>query len=221
MMPENRFEKTESRTIGCVLMASGKSLRYGTNKLLERLGGRELILHTAYHLREAGVFVSENREACLEIVAVTNDTAVRTLLTAHGFACVSPLGARKSDTMHAGLRAFASPAGFLFMPADQPLLRPETIRAMALRFLEAPGTVMRLSFKGVCGSPVIFPYAMKEELLCYEGEKGGRELLRPDAFGKFEAINEWELWDADTPESMEKIREVYSSVVTKQECVTS
>jgi CTP:molybdopterin cytidylyltransferase MocA len=80
---------------------------------------------------------------------------------------------------------------------------------------------MRLSFKGVCGSPVIFPYAMKEDLLCYEGEKGGRELLRHDAFGKFEAMNGWELWDADTPESMEKIREVYSSVVTKQECVTS
>jgi hypothetical protein len=78
MMPENRFEKTESRTIGCVLMASGKSLRYGTNKLLERLGGRELILHTAYHLREAGVFVSENREACLEIVAVTNDRCTQT-----------------------------------------------------------------------------------------------------------------------------------------------
>ena len=40
--------------IGCVVMASGMSRRYGKDKLLEVLGDREVVLHTAGHLAEAG-----------------------------------------------------------------------------------------------------------------------------------------------------------------------
>ena len=38
--------KAGIQNIGCVVMASGLSARYGKNKLLEDLGGRPVILHT-------------------------------------------------------------------------------------------------------------------------------------------------------------------------------
>ena len=41
--------------IGCILMASGLSQRYGKNKLLELLDDREIILHTADRFIEAGL----------------------------------------------------------------------------------------------------------------------------------------------------------------------
>ena len=44
-MPEKKQE------IGCVIMASGLSERYGRNKLLEKLAGREVILHTVRRKR--------------------------------------------------------------------------------------------------------------------------------------------------------------------------
>ena len=43
-----------SKRIACIIMASGLSERYGRNKLLEKLDGREVILHTAGSLKDAG-----------------------------------------------------------------------------------------------------------------------------------------------------------------------
>ena len=210
-----------SGKIGCVVMASGRSLRYGTNKLLEPLGDKAMILHVLDHLESADLCFAL-KQPVFSIVVVTGSKEIFELLSEHGYACIIPAGPKKSDTMHAGLHAFAQPkSGYLFMPGDQPLLCPETISGMAKRFLDHPDRPLRLSYGSTAGSPVIFPYAMKDRLLSYEGEKGGRALLGPDAFDCFEASYEWELWDADTPEMMEQLKRVYTSLGTKRRCLTS
>ena len=79
--------------IGCILMASGLSQRYGKNKLLELLDGREIILHTADRLIEAG----------LQPLTVTRSPDVKVLLDREGIACVLHDGPLKSDTIHRGL----------------------------------------------------------------------------------------------------------------------
>ena len=56
--------------IGCIIMASGLSERYGRNKLLEKLDGREIILHAAACLMAAG----------LSPLAVTRSAEVKALL---------------------------------------------------------------------------------------------------------------------------------------------
>ena len=67
--------KEENRTIACIIMASGLSERYGKNKLLEKLGGREVILHTAGSLAGAG----------FSPVTVTRSTEVKALMDREGF----------------------------------------------------------------------------------------------------------------------------------------
>ena len=67
--------KEENRTIACIIMASGLSERYGKNKLLEKLGGREVILHTADSL--AGAEFSP--------VTVTRSAEVKALMDREGF----------------------------------------------------------------------------------------------------------------------------------------
>ena len=141
-MPESKQE------IGCIIMASGLSERYGKNKLLEKLDGREIILHTAGNLAAAG----------LGPLVVTRSSEVKALMDREGICCVLHDGPKKSDTIHAGLEHLdPDKAGYLFMPADQPLVRPESLKKMEEQFLRCPERAVRLSFGGTAGSPVLFP----------------------------------------------------------------
>ena len=192
--------------IGCILMASGLSLRYGSNKLLEKLHGRELILHTAEALAEAG----------LSPQAVTRSPEVKALLDREGFACALHTGPLKSDTIHLGLRLLPPGlSGYLFMPADQPLIRPSSLRRMADRFFSDPRQAVRLGYGDTPGSPVLFPAACRPALLAYEGDRGGMEVIRRQNIPCVivQASAPWELWDADTPATMARIREVIASAI--------
>lgn len=194
-MPEKKQE------IGCVIMASGLSERYGKNKLLEKPDGREVILHTAENLAAAG----------FRPLVVTRSEKVKELADREGIGCVLHDGPKKSDTIHAGL-AHLDPdlAGYLFMPGDQPLVKPESLRKMAGQFLRRPDRAVRLSFEGTAGSPVLFPAFCREKLMAYTGDRGGMEALKAERIpcDSVEAECPWELWDVDTPENMEKVRKV-------------
>jgi len=198
----------ETGKIGCIIMASGLSARYGRNKLLEKLGGREVFLHTAEHLISAG----------LSPLTVTRSQAVKALLDKEGMPCVIHDGARKSDTMHVGLaRLETDIAGILFMPGDQPLVLPESIRRLMERFAEAPERPVRLGFRGTAGSPVLFPGAFRSDLMAYTGDRGGIEVLRERRVSCdiVEAEYEWELWDVDTPDGMAEVLAVFEEQCDK------
>ena len=185
--------------IGCILMASGQSSRYGKDKLLEPLYGRAVILHTADSLIEAG----------FEPLAVTRSAAVKALMDREGVRCVLHDGPRKCDTMRAGLENLpADLSGYLFMPADQPLALPESLKRLATHFLENPARAVRLGYGDAVGSPVIFPAACREALMAYTGDRGGMDVLRESRVpcDTVQAAHPWELWDIDTPEDMARIR---------------
>ena len=186
-------------------MASGLSARYGRNKLLEDLDGRAVILRTAGSLAAAG----------FSPMAVTRSEEVKALLDREGIACVLHDGPKKSDTMHAGIRNVSpDAAGLLFMPGDQPLVRPESLRRMAGQFSRCPERAVRLGYKNQAGSPVLFPDFCRAELLAYEGDRGGMDVIRSKGIpcDIVEAEDPWELWDVDTPEKMEQVRQVFLSV---------
>ncbi len=187
------------QAIGCIVMASGLSARYGRNKLLEELGGRPVIVHTVEHLAAAG----------LVPLVVTRSDAVSALMNRTGVACVIHDGPLKSDTMHVGIEALSpDAAGFLFMPADQPLTLPESLRRLAAQFLENPTRAARLGHGDTPGSPVLFPAACRNALLAYRGDRGGADVLKSQRIpcDIVQVSHSWELWDVDTPEGMERVR---------------
>ena len=115
--------------IGCIIMASGLSVRYGKNKLLEKLGDREVILHTAGNLIAAG----------FAPLTVTRSVEVKALMEKEGLACALHDGPKRSDTMHVGLQNLDPDlSGYLFMPGDQPLVRPDSLRRMTAVFSDHP-----------------------------------------------------------------------------------
>lgn len=101
------------------------------------------------------------------------------------------------------------------MPADQPLVRPASLKKLAEQFLSRPARAVMLGFGDVAGSPVIFPAACRSALLAYRGDRGGKDVLRKHNIpcGIAQAEYEWELWDVDTPEGMERVREVYNRFI--------
>ncbi len=185
-------------------MASGLSVRYGKNKLLEMLGDREVILHTAGGLIAAG----------FAPLTVARSVEVKALMEKEGLACALHDGPKRSDTMHVGLQNLDPDlSGYLFMPGDQPLVRPDSLRRMTAVFSDHPERAIRLGYNDTPGSPVLFPAFCRQKLLAYEGERGGVEVLKKEhiPFEIVQAAYEWELWDVDTPEMMEQVREIYKS----------
>lgn len=188
--------------IGCIVMASGRSLRYGRDKLLEPLDGRALLLHTLDSLKSAG----------LAPLVVTRSAAVQALASGAGVACVLHDGPKKSDTLRAGLAALGLGwAGYLFMPADQPLVRADSLRRLVERFLARPERAVRLGYGDAAGSPVIFPAACREALMACEGDRGGMDVIRANGipWDAVQAKYPWELWDVDTPADLARIQAAY------------
>ena len=191
--------------IGCVVMASGLSARYGRNKLLEDLGGKAVVVRVVDSLRAAG----------LAPVVVTRSDAVAALAERAGARCARHDGPLKSDTMHVGINALPpDAAGLLFMPGDQPLARPESLQKLAAQFLAHPDRAVRLAYGDTPGSPVIFPAACRKALLAYTGDRGGMDVLRSERIpcDTVQAAQAWELWDVDTPEAMARVRKVYAEI---------
>ena len=196
-----RLLKYSHEGIACIVMASGLSIRYGKNKLLEPLGDKPVLLHVTDVALEAG----------LKPLVVTRSRDVMELLGNNGIPVVLHDKPLKSDTMHEGLLALQqSWDGYLFMQGDQPLVSPESLRRMIDKFREKPDRAVRLGFGDIAASPVLFPGSCREALLDYQGDRGGAEVLREGRIPieVVQASAEWELWDVDTPEKMERVREV-------------
>lgn len=194
---------TETLQIGCIIMASGRSSRYGKNKLLEKIGDREVVLLTARHLASAG----------LSPLVVTRSSSVKDLMDRNAVSCILHEGEHKSDTIHVGIEHFdRNTAGYLFMPADQPLLLPDTLKKLVLHFEHNPDRPVRVGYASAVGSPVLFPAWLRGDLLSYCGERGGMDVLKKKQIvcDVIQAGYEWELWDVDTPAKMEQVRTIYS-----------
>lgn len=188
--------------LGCVILASGLGTRFGSNKLMADFQGAPLILR-AINATE-GIFshrvvVTRHRD----VAAVCREQGIKTVL--HDLP-------RRRDTIRLGLLALPPVSGCLFCPGDQPLLRRETVEALAFSFVNAPTFLWRPSFQGSPGAPVLFPRQVFPELMSLPEGMGGGYVAKshPHLVKTLPVSDEAELWDVDTPEDlcrMEKIEQ--------------
>lgn len=221
--------------VGCVIMASGLSRRFGSNKLLAPFDGQPLIsriLETTGNNRgnlfARRVAITRTPEAA-EICKTAN---VPVLL--HNL----PL---RSDTVRLGLEfllnqkqmpaaygtdsfdtgspdtLFQKPEnplrGCMFCSCDQPLLRRESLEALCLTFSRNPDRICRLGTKENPGSPILFPAWLFPELLALPEGCGGSFLAKkyPEQVVYVPARDDYELIDADTPETLATLSQVFQT----------
>ena len=202
------MEQTKQAAVGCVIMASGRAVRFGSNKLLADFGGAPLIVRA--------LDVTETPALAARVV-VTRSPEVAELACKAGVKTILHSLPGRNDTVRLGLEALLSElpglAGCIFLPGDQPLLRKESLRAMARDFSaldEKERAILRLGFRAEdgterLGSPVLFG------ALCSlpEGKGGGVVIRRhPESVQAVYAARQEELEDADTVEELERLRKL-------------
>ena len=189
--------------VGCVIMASGRSTRFGSNKLLAPFGGQPLLCRA---------FAATDTPQLSARIVVTRSAQVQALCKAQGVPVLLHALPGRNDTVRLGLSALLAQhpelTGCMFLPGDQPLLRTESVEAVVRAFYSTKKRdICRLSYGGRVGSPVLFGRRYFEPLQHLPEGKGGSFLIRqnPDAVQEVPAASLWELADADTPEVLEQL----------------
>ena len=186
--------------IGCLIMAAGNASRFGENKLTASFAGKSLF--------------------SLALAAIPADTFARVTVVSQYPALLQEAGqagfhAIRNDrpddgisrTIRLGTEAMADCAGILYMVADQPLLRQETVLRIVQDWRQHPGCIVGAAHNGHRGNPCLFPARFFPELCALEGDRGGSSVIRrhEDALRLVEAA-EPELSDCDTKQALEILK---------------
>lgn len=182
--------------LGLVIMAAGAGTRFGGGKLLAAFQGIPLY---------SRVLDSVPQDVFQKVAVVTAIAPMLEAARARGFVPVvndrPELGV--SRTIRLGLEAMGRCDGVMFLAADQPLLRAQTVQQLAKEFEAHPDCIVAPAARGKRGGPCTFPAEFYPALLALTGDRGGAGILKlhPDRLRLME-VAEAELWDADTPEAL-------------------
>ena len=185
-----------------VVLAAGAGSRYlGTrHKLSEKLGRDSVLVRT---LRNA--MASE-----LPVVLVVSEgllAEARGLIPSEDIVVVDAQSQKTwgmSDSIAAGVSIHASAGGWLVLPADMPLVRPASLRAVAEALDQQP--IAFAQHRGRRGHPLGFAAELFSELVMLKGDDGARRLLARYPTAAVELDDPGVLFDIDTVDDLEDAR---------------
>jgi len=181
-----------------VVLAAGAGSRYrGTrHKLSEQLGGDSVLVRT---LRNA---IASEMSVVLVISEALIDEA-QGLVDPEDMVVVDPrtqTGWGMGDSIAAGVSIHASATGWLVLPADMPLIRPSSLRAVAEALDQQP--IAFAQHRGRRGHPVGFGAELFSELVMLKGDEGARRLLARYPTAAVELDDPGVLFDIDTVDDL-------------------
>ena len=208
--------------ISAIIMASGKSERMGTNKLLLEYRGMTFIENTLEKVLKENFY---------EFAIVVSDKKVKRKVQDYiknletdekKIYIVDNKKSEKgqSESIKIGLKTLGKCDGYMFFSCDQPFLTSDTIKKILKNF--NPERITIPEYNGKRSLPVIFGENFKEELLKLEGDTGGKTVIsnHPDKIRTVEIENSDEGKDIDTKEDYEMLKkgeqDVYSRNNNKQ-----
>ena len=187
-----------------IIMASGLSRRMGHEKLLLQVNGLPMVEH---------VIKTAHSSLIDGIVLIYRKDAVKEIGKRYGFKTILNPNPEKGQSEAIKLGITHAPSetdSYMFFVADQPYLSCATINRLIEVFNRDKKCIIIPVYNGKQGNPVIFPAALKEELLSLEGDCGGRIVAeRMENLVKLVPIgSDLEGTDIDT-------REIYETVLDK------
>ena len=186
------------RKVGCVIMASGMSIRFGESKLFAELGGKtflQRILETTEGVFAKRVVVTRNAQAAeycrgKEVEVIFHELPDR------------------SDTVRLGTEVMEDMDGIVFCACDQPMLRRESLLKLRNAFSFEQKSLLRLAYGDKQGMPALFGKEYIDELKNLPKGKGGSYILKKyeSKVACIQVVDELELFDVDTKEDLETIQ---------------
>ena len=187
--------------IGCVIMASGFGNRFGGNKLMADFYGEPLICRV----------LDATENIFSQRIVVTRYADVQKLCEARGVQTVIHNLPCRSDTIKSGLEIMKDIDRCMFATADQPLLRYETVKSLALASRNEPENIWRTICGDIPGSPVVFPEWAFGELMNLREEQGGAVVIKKHP-GHLRMVNVQdinELKDVDRPDDLQELLDLF------------
>ncbi len=182
-------------------MAAGSGSRFGVNKLEAMFAGKTLAEHALDVIPEEEFFA---------VAVVTQYPRLMELAKARGFLAVE--NDRPEDgisrTIRLGMDALEDADALMFLVADQPKLRRQSIEGEIALFREHPDHLVAMGHGTRRGNPAIFPKAYFEKLRQLDEDSGGSEVIRrhEDALLLFQLKDELELFDVDSVAELTKLK---------------
>lgn len=199
---KNAEKMKESMKLGVVLLAAGRSERFGSNKLLADLDGRPLICRALEAARAVPAEV-----ACV----VTGSEEIASLACAYGWNVIANPNAHlgQAHSIHLGVLAMQTMDAVLLMVGDQPRLTDESLVRLVSDFQTSGKGIACLRDETHIGNPAVFAKAYFPALLALAGDRGAKGILRAHESDLLvvDCLQPGELADADTPQALEDIRQ--------------
>ena len=189
--------------IAGLLLASGASRRFGSNKLLAPLAGRAIVRWSAEAL------VGEVDETYVVVRAQSRE--LRTALAGLAVHWVDNPHADRgiSASIAAGIARLSNDVEAVVITlGDQPLIDAQVIARVVSRWRESPDEVSAVTtqYADGRGHPTLFGAALFPALRSLEGDRGARELL--DSLGQQAAVIQADgprPADVDTPDALRDV----------------
>ena len=186
------------KKVGCVIMASGLSSRFGENKLFAELNGKsflERVLELTEGIFTKRVVVTRSVDAAAYCKKKNIDVLLHEL----------PF---RSDTVRLGTAYLEDMDAIVFCPCDQPLLQRESLMKLRNAYSYENKDLLRLAYGEKIAMPALFGKQYYKELKRLPEGKGGAYVLKQYE-SQTECIpvsDEFELCDVDTKEDLEELK---------------
>lgn len=221
------YKKSTFETkIGCVIMASGKSRRFGENKLLAEFAGKSLIQTvvdlTSKNFTDGDLSyknVSDEEtinhdltgmELFTKRLVLTRTREVEEICKKQNVPVIYHELQKRNEAIRLGIEEMQDMDGVLFCPCDQPLLKQSSLQNMITQFRENfevgnKDVILRLCYGEKIGAPVLFGKGNFMELMNLPEGYGGSWICKqyPGRVRMVQAENLLELFDIDTKEELE------------------
>lgn len=185
-----------------VVLAAGRGSRFNGSghKLAQPLHDRSVLATTLSRVIESGLPV---------VLVTTAELAEEAgqLIAQHDIVVLPDVEAQRgmARSLVAGVSARADAPGWLILPADMPLVRPTSLRAVARAL---PGHACVVPYhQGRRGHPVAFSAELFSELMALSGDEGARRLLLRYPSQSVELDDPGVLVDIDTQHDLQRARE--------------
>lgn len=191
--------------IPAIVLAAGASSRMGRPKAMLTSGGRTFvrcILDTLREARVGGVIV---------VVRPGADEVIHEISQAgFGRAVLNDDPARgQLSSLLAGLDAIDGPqvAGVLVTLVDVPLVTAATIGSLLARARETPAPIVRATYRGRHGHPVVFKRELFDALRRADPAAGAKSVIRACAVDDVDVDDAGVVEDVDTPDDYRRVIE--------------